>query len=152
LDFKKSATIDRMLANANRFALKEMDDEVRERAQKIIKGDYKGLLPSRYIPALTEPMVPLAMPQLGGDASRFNTLTSLPPTSPTGSADRGPPSNLSCGLSSGRHERSPGLMPQLSGPAVAATPLGRDAVNKSVVYSTTNVAMKPNARNDLRPV
>jgi len=147
-----------MLANANRFALKEMDDEVRERAQKIIKGDYKGLLPSRYIPALTEPMVPLAMPQLGGDASRFNTLTSLPPTSPTGSADRGPPSNLysrphsGSGLSSGRHERSPGLMPQLSGPAVAATPLGRDAVNKSVVYSTTNVAMKPNARNDLRPV
>ena len=45
MEFKKSATIERMLANFNRYNRKEINRELKLRSKKIIKGDYKGMLP-----------------------------------------------------------------------------------------------------------
>ena len=45
MEFKKSATIERMLANFNRYNRKEINKELKLRSKKIIKGDYKGMLP-----------------------------------------------------------------------------------------------------------
>ena len=45
MEFKKSATIERMLANFNRYNRKEINRELKARTKKIIKGDWKGILP-----------------------------------------------------------------------------------------------------------
>jgi len=45
MEFKKSATIERMLANFNRYNRKHINRDLKERTKKIIAGDWKGILP-----------------------------------------------------------------------------------------------------------